>query len=515
MSIVDLQLLSKKEYVEKERLIATVVRFVHDFREEIPANGYDKWERFQKELTGSNYHDLLVRYIAMNLIDDKFDEAGNIINKVDERIQELADYGLSNQAELKTELRWSMSNDFYRARGFAAELGKKDKEKLLYADLVQIAKELKSKRTPAVFLGSYLRDSYVQDKDAWTNIVRTFAKDDELVYVVPMVIWHSDELTDEMVNLLINLAKAGKINPVEFILFEYGNFLNNVSPNIVEEWFNLLLSQNDISLTLIALSTHHHLYIHRGQNKTVPEKLTLALLTHPTFFTPSEKIRFDQMGEYNWREIATRFIEQYPNHALEISGVVLEHFADDNTLFGSLFSTVHNIIGTIAQRYPELVWKQVAKYLDPPYDGRAFGIAYWLQGKSEILGGEDKPSPLDIFPEKTVWEWVNEDIDQRAWYFATFVPKTLHHEAGQTCWARELLVKYGHLESVRKNLHSNFRSGSWSGPTSQHFLKKREKAIEFRKNETNPQVMEWLNEYIDRLEYDIQTEKIQEERDDY
>ncbi|MBI3166116.1 MAG: hypothetical protein HYZ24_15645, partial [Chloroflexi bacterium] len=339
--------------------------------------------------------------------------------------------------------------------------------------------------------------------------------DDDLVYVVPMVIWHSRELTDDLAILLIDLARAGKINLLEFRLFEYADFFKAVSQNTIDEWFDLLLSQNDTVFTLIALSTHHHLYVYKKQTNIMPEELTLRLLTHPTLFTPSDKIKFDQMGEYNWAEIADRFIEHFPNRALEISGVVLEHFADENTLFGSIFSRIHNIVGKVAQLFPDKVWKQIAKYLNPPYDHRAFSITYWLHGESEILGNERNTGPLDIFPTSTVWNWVEEDVEQRAWYLATFVPKALHRESDKVCWARELLVRYGKLEDVRINLHANFGSGSWSGSASQYFAQKQKAAIDFRKDETNPQVIKWLDEYIERLEQDIHRERISEERDDF
>ncbi len=515
MILGDLEELSKKEYAKKEPLIATVVRFVHNFRKEIPPELLDRWDKFHKQLTGSNYHDLLVRYIAMNLIDDEFDEAGNIVDKIEKKILELVDYGLSNRAELKAELRWLMSNDFYRARGFAYEIGKRDKEKSMLLDIVQVARYLNGEQTAAAFLGGYLQDGFTQDKSSWTKTVLSFAEDNELVYTIPWIIWHSHKLSDDLVTLLIKLAKSENINPIQFSLFEHESFFNEISERAIEEWFDFLLSQNDIAFTLIALATHHALFVYGNQRKTTPESLTLRLLTHSTFFTPSEKIRFDQMAEYYWKNIADRFIEQHPNHALEISYMVLEHFADDNSLFGHVFSEIHNIIGRVAQQYPKQVWEQITKYLNPPYDGRAFGITHWLLGESEILGGEDKPSPLNIFPLDVIWKWVDEDVNQRAWYLATFVTKALHHETEKICWARELLVKYGQLDGVKRNLIANFSSGSWSGSASQYFSKKLEKALDFRKTETNKQVVEWLNSYIEQLERDIQREKIDEERDEY
>jgi len=518
MILGDLEILSEKDLTdfEKESLIATVVRFTHDFKNEIPSDDIqERWDQFQKKLTGSNYHDLLVRYIAMNLIIDRLDESDNISDQIESKIEELVDYGLSNQSELRTELPWLMSNDFYRVRGFAAVLGKKDNKRELLSFIVQLAKDLRSKRTPAAFLGNYLQDSFVHDKETWTKLVHTFSEDADLVYVVPMVIWHSRELTNDLATLLIDLAKAEKISLLEFRLFEYVDFFKEVSQDVIGEWFDLLLLQNDVAFSFIALSTHHHLYVYGKQNRKLPEELTLRLLIHPTFFAPSDKIVYDQMGEYNWIEIADKFIEQFPNRALEISLVVLEHFADDNTLFGRIFSTIHNIVGKVARLYPEQVWMQIVRYLDPPYDGRAFGITHWLHGQSEILGNETMTGPLDIFPPNVVWDWVNENVEQRAWYLATFVPKALHHERDRVCWARELLVRYGNLEDVRNNLHANFGSGSWSGSASQYLMQKQKMAIDFRSDETNPQVIKWLDEYIEVLERDIQRERIREERDYY
>ena len=294
MILGDLEILSEKDLTdfEKESLIATVVRFTHDFKKEIPSDDIqERWDQFQKKLTGSNYHDLLVRYIAMDLIIDRLDESDNIADQIESKIEELVDYGLSNQSELRTELPWLMSNDFYRARGFAAVLGKKDNKRELLSFIVQLAKELRSKRTPAAFLGNYLQDSFVHDKETWTKLVHTFSEDDDLVYVVPMVIWHSRELTNDLATLLIDLAKAEKISLLEFRLFEYVDFFKEVSQDVIGEWFDLLLSQNDVVFSLIALSTHHHLYVYGKQNRLMPEELTLRLLTHSTFYTPSDKVK--------------------------------------------------------------------------------------------------------------------------------------------------------------------------------------------------------------------------------
>ncbi len=516
MILDDLEVISEKylSEVEKELLIAMVLNFIHYHKREIPSEVKDRWDKLQKKLTGGNYHELLVRHIAMNLIIDRFDESNGIIDKIENKIKELANYGINHYLELKKELQWLMINDFNGGRGFAAELGKIDNEQLLIRDIIRIAKEQKDKKTPSIFLGSYLQTLFARDNNEWMKLVQTFADDDDLVYVVPMVIWYTHELTDDLAGLLINLAKAGKIGLVEFRLFEYVDFFKAVSQSIIEEWFDLLLSQNDVVLTLIALSTHHYLYIYKKQSKIIPEELTLRLLTNPSFFTPSNKISYDQMGEYNWAGVAGSFIEQFPDHSLEISKVVLEHIADENTFFGRNFSEIINIVGKVALLFPEQVWKQIARYLDPPYNNRSFAITSWLHGRSEILGNESMTGHLDLFPPNAIWDWVNGEVEQRAWFLATFVPKALHHEENKICWARELLVLYGNFESVKNNLHANLSSGSWSGSASLYFTQRQKDAIDFRNEETDPQVITWLDEYICSLKNDILRERIREERDE-
>ncbi len=46
-------------------------------------------------------------------------------------------------------------------------------------------------------------------------------------------------------------------------------------------------------------------------------------------------------------------------------------------------------------------------------------------------------------------EWVDEDVENRAWHLASFVPNNLFREEGKVCLAREVLVRYGTSVSLR------------------------------------------------------------------
>jgi hypothetical protein len=114
-----------------------------------------------------------------------------------------------------------------------------------------------------------------------------------------------------------------------------------------------------------------------------------------------------------------------------------------------------------------------------------------------------------------VWDWVNKEVNKRAWYLATFVPKVLFKQEGKICWARELLVRYGTRKDVRDNLAANFSSEGWSGSASLHLQQKKEELLTFKKEENNENVIKWIDYYIEGLDRRIEYEKINEERDNY
>jgi len=122
---------------------------------------------------------------------------------------------------------------------------------------------------------------------------------------------------------------------------------------------------------------------------------------------------------------------------------------------------------------------------------------------------------LTLFDPEDIWEWVEENIEKRAWYLATFVPPVLFRAGEKTCFARELLVRYGERDDVRRNLSANFSTEGWSGPASMHYENKKNMLLDYKKRETNSNVLRWVDDYISSLEYQIEKSKVQEEREGY
>ena len=77
--------------------------------------------------------------------------------------------------------------------------------------------------------------------------------------------------------------------------------------------------------------------------------------------------------------------------------------------------------------------------------------------------------------------------------------------------AREMLVRYGYLKSVRNEFHANYGSEGWVGPGSIHSLAKKQGLKELRSTETDANVLMWIDEEIESLDHMIRREQIEEE----
>jgi len=160
---------------------------------------------------------------------------------------------------------------------------------------------------------------------------------------------------------------------------------------------------------------------------------------------------------------------------------------------------------------PTEVWKAIVKYIGPPIDSRAYRITDWLRGDRFDTQGETGALPL--IPQETIGDWVDENVEKRAWYVASFVPKQLFRNKDIPCLAREVLVRYGNREKVRTRLMANFSSEGWSGPQSEHLERKKHNLLEFKQGETDGHVKRWIDEYVENIDRQIERARINEERE--
>ncbi len=137
----------------------------------------------------------------------------------------------------------------------------------------------------------------------------------------------------------------------------------------------------------------------------------------------------------------------------------------------------------------------------------------WL-GEGGSWGREETKPALLRIPRKLIWEWIDGDMENRAWHFAyRLVPKTHSPEEWRASLVRSFLVRYGSHKEVRSGLMSNYLSGVWHGPPSLHYQAIRDKLLRIKDIEDDENAIRWIDEFAGGLETQVEQERMYEERE--
>jgi hypothetical protein len=499
--------LAQKPYVNTKKVLAEIIQILHYEGKEMPQQTRQRWIQLRDTITGNDFSSQMRRYVGMDILEDKFDEEGNQVDQIQPRIEELAQQTVDSEDLIKTELEWLVTTNAENGHRYGYELGKRDQKFSLLQILLE-AQRNASKKASVFFLGGYFRAVFEKDRQRWEKELEVLAGDEILNRWAPELTWRSG-MSDSAAQLILSLAEKDVIGIDDFGMFGYGGVIRDLSEDILNKWIEFLLGNGERPAVSIALDLWYFYYLRKESQHTMPEGLTLKLLTHQALFQKPEAKRRTQMEEYHWTNIGKRFVKLYPERSLDLADKILEHFGEEGTIVEGFHPPPHEVLHEITSRFPRETWKKVTKYLGPPMDSRAFHIKEWLRG-GEFF--REKEGALSIIPLEAIWKWVDEDVEKRARYLAVFVPNTLFREQGKVCLARETLARYGHREDVRRNLMANFSTEGWSGPASSHYQEKKQRLLDFKKEEDDENVKRWIDEYASSLSDDIERAEIEEER---
>jgi len=503
--------LVKKPYVDKKKVLAKVIQILHYGGKDLPPQTRERWEQLRDDLTGSDFSSLMRRYVGMDLLEDKFDGEGNYVDQTQPRIEELARQAIENNNLLRPELAWLVTTEAQNGYRFGYEVGKRDKGFLLLPTLLE-AQRRAGENATVYFLGGYFRALFETDHQEWEDRLEALTEDVNLNLWVPELTWRSG-MSDQAALRVLGLAEKGIIGIGQFRMLVLGGTIRDLSEDVFKNCVEFLLGDSDAHAVSIALDLYRSHYLPKESKHSLPEELTLKLLTHPALFQKPEASSRHQMDDYNWVEIGKAFVQLYPDRSLDLADRMLEHFGEEGTIVEGFHSRTQAVLNEITRRYPKEVWALTTRYLGPPIDSRAFEIKEWLRGGEFFETGSE--GALAMIPLEEIWEWVDEDVENRAWYLASLVPKALFREEGRTCIAREVLARYGSREDVRRDLMANFSTGFWWGPASLHYQGEKQQLLDFKKGEDNEHVKRWIDEYVSSLDRQMEWARIEEERRDF
>ena len=515
MVLDTLQMLSDKIYVDNKLLIKTVVEFLRHNGKALPTDIKQRWEHLRDQLVGSDFHSMMQRYVAMNLLVDAVDENKNYLEEGHPQIHILAQQAVEEPHLLQSELQWLVTAEAHNGYAFGHQLGKRDNGLVMLPVLLD-AQRKAVENASAFFIGGYFRALFENNVTEWEKQLDALVEDTRLNVLVAELTYLSG-LTDRAGLRLLKLAKSEVMDIKYFASFFGKRLTDSLSEKVFIEWIAFLLDCEDNLAVSIALKLYYFYYIYDKQEPTLPRDLTFQLLTRPTLFENLpvlyQSLQLgNSMTDSYWADIAKAFLNLHPEKDLEFVEQVVPHFGKKGTIFGAFDTETSSVLTDLTKRHPEQVWKHVSKRLEE-YD---FFLEEWLkEGDSRKPSSTtDESGALTLIPREKIWEWIDGNVEDRAWYFAyKLVPKTLSVEEWPNSLVRAFLMRYGDQEDVRRNLSANYGTDMWKGLRSLHFEAKRDKLLRINEGEDNRNVKRWLDEYIHRLEGDIEHARIEEERE--
>lgn len=491
-------------WIEKSRLLKTVSVIVHYDGKRMPEDVSRDWITIKDELTGSSFSDMLERYVGMNLLEDYFQTSEHYDTKwVESKLLELAEKAIKDPNLLQPEYSWLVSGEAKRGHQFGYELGKLDKEFSLLERLIDEQK--KSGLSGNVsFLGGYFKALFERESSLWEEKLDLLSIDNHIKRFVPELTWCSG-ITDRAVKRILSMAEKEDIAIDSLRMFR----AKKISEPVFMECVRFLLKEQTGVGAIISLDLIYFRYIHE-ENKIPPEDLTLEVLLHHVFWDNPDSVPRDQMVGYYWKETANKFIDIFPEAGSVISERIVKFLGNEMSITRSFHSETLETLLKIAKGNPNGFWKRIIEYLGPPVDRRTFYLNQWLRGE---IGFETIRGALELFDPEDIWKWVNEDVENRAQHLATFVPPYLFHSDERICLGKELLVRYGDREDVRRNFSDNCCMEGWAGAASVHYMNKKKELLEFSKSEAHGNVIKWVEEHVEVLEGRIERAKMREERE--
>ncbi len=477
----------------------------------LPSEIRQRFEQLRDELIGSDFHSLMQRYVGMDLVEDLLIEDRDGVDKVKPHLETLAKQSIDNPARLGSELSWLVTTEAKNGNKFGYELGRKDENLSLLSMLLKAQRNV-GENVSTYFLGGYFHAIFDRNSTLWEQQLDALCEDTTLNAIIPSLTQYSG-LTDQAGLRILNLAENGIINIHDFGLSIYKNAITSLSESVFQAWVEFLLNNTNKSAVNITLKLFYNYYISRKSELILPYELTFCLLSHPELFKESDNYRYDTMTDFYWTETAKAFLSLHPRKALDLVQLMLVPFGNDRTIFDS-FSQSCSFLTETTKEYPAEVWEYVSEYLDSRDNfSRTISLGNWLR-KGDLSETEKGKGALTLIPRENIWEWVDRDVENRAWYLAReFVPKTLLIEEWHDSLARKILVRYGDRKDVRSTLISNYSTEGFSGPASLHYQEKLQKLVDIQNSDNEEKVNRWINEFTPFLKEQIEHAKIDEERE--
>jgi hypothetical protein len=293
------------------------------------------------------------------------------------------------------------------------------------------------------------------------------------------------------------------IEASQFSALRYGRMWEKVPSSTLKRLIQLLNEKEDAASVGLLIGLFHDLpftIISPFDSATVFSALSRAI--------PSEKGWNDSRG-YDWQNACKKLTEFDDQFAIPLLDALITAMGHHYRL--SYDHYVESVTLELVKADPIGAWQLIARHFEATLPKWRSDLLSWLKGGLASFHEKAVSAPINLLPVDLIIAWIDIDPAGRAGLIGHCVPGTLDLEAGGKLTVA-LIAKYPAIDGVKNGISAAFHSGGWTGPTSLHLKKKREKLRNWLTQGSGFEVTQWIESELEYIEKNIEREEIAEER---
>jgi hypothetical protein len=292
--------------------------------------------------------------------------------------------------------------------------------------------------------------------------------------------------TDAVASMMATILCTEQVNPQIVDRLGYGNWGNSLNTDVLETILQTMIETGHNETAIIILA--HRM---KSNSSEIEHWKPLAL----KLVTTSDLIKSRGMVSYYWQEVANYLISEYP---VNIAAAIIHEQASRKVGLWSLeHSEVSKVFSACAMQEPRKVWQVIKKRLSSATT--AYRLHYGFPR-----------GVLDLLPVTDIEVWVAKKPEERAEMIAWFAKKDMSADDNL---ASRILGQYGDNEQIADAFFSEYVTGSWSGPASEHWEQLAESLEEIAKRTVMPKLHSWADRSVCFLREMAQRDQQREEEE--
>ena len=297
------------------------------------------------------------------------------------------------------------------------------------------------------------------------------------------------ELSKNAEERILKMLTAGKVSEFSVHWLKYGGVMDRASMEMFISSLEILCTKKEwrpVALDVFAGRV--------AREKDIGADQARLLKVAQDLIGDVSLIHARHMSEYEWTKLAEWYM---PNDPTKVAETLLDaHLGKEDGATGSWFLQHSQASKTFLEALkarPEQVWELLAKRLEGE-DAFRFTIGF-------------PEGVIEVVPAAIVMRWASKDPEKRVRYLTRIV--SIDPEK-QDSLGMKLLAEFGKIDNLGYDFDAAYRSGSWSGDTSDYYDRLAKRLENCVSNTKNPIILQWLQETAEGLRTDAARERDRE-----